>query len=447
MITHFTRRQAHYLSRTAIVVVIAAMAAGCSSHVDRFEGPIYTGSTGNQKKILNQGFEQPSFDDIAAGPTASTVKRNKVESADLPPANGYSPPSTTGSISKSSRLSPTLKPIPTSGGQSTLQAQAQAESGAQAPRTSRGWSTAGGTHVTVTSGDTLYSMSRRYGVPQKVLADVNGLDSAASLQAGQKIVIPTYSASPGRSATNSAPVRLPPANGEPSVTGTVPKSAARLNTTLPRPEPKPESVRVASVPATTVTDASVGTPSRKPEDTAAGAGRPTAKVGRAEKAAGEPSRVVTTERVGSKKEEKPEKVEVAALASNAADPNEGRFRWPVRGRIISEFGSKPGGTRNDGINLAVPEGTEVKAADDGVVIYSGNELKGYGNLILVRHSEGWVSAYAHNSKLSVSRGDSVRRGDTIGYAGATGSVSQPQVHFELRKGNKPVDPMRYMSRG
>lgn len=439
MITHITRRQAHYLSRTAIAVVIAAMAAGCSSHVDRFEGPIYTGSTSNQKKILNQGFEQPSFDDIAAGPTASSVKRNKVESAALPPANGYSAPSTTGSITKSSRLAPTLSPIPASSGSTTLQAQTQA------PRTSRGWSTAGGTKVTVTSGDTLYSMSRRYGVPEKVLADLNGLDSATSLQAGQTIVIPTYSASGSRSASSSAPVRLPPANGEPSVTGTVPKSAASLNSTLPRPEPKPESVRVAAVPASTVTDASVGTPSSKPEGARVYSAPTARRASEPDSAPAEPSRVVTTKRIDPKNEEKPEKVEVAAVANTARDPNEGRFRWPVRGRIISEFGSKPGGTRNDGINLAVPEGTEVKAADDGVVIYSGNELKGYGNLILVRHSEGWVSAYAHNSKLSVSRGDSVRRGDTIGYAGATGSVSQPQVHFELRKGNKPVDPMRYMS--
>ncbi|MEL7529636.1 MAG: M23 family metallopeptidase, partial [Pseudomonadota bacterium] len=124
--------------------------------------------------------------------------------------------------------------------------------------------------------------------------------------------------------------------------------------------------------------------------------------------------------------------------------SDAKFRWPVRGRIISDFGTKPGGGKNEGVNLAVPEGTPVKAADDGTVIYSGNELKGYGNLVLVRHSEGWVSAYAHNSELKVKRGDTIRRGDVIGLAGATGSVNQPQVHFELRKGNKPVDPLNHL---
>ena len=154
----------------------------------------------------------------------------------------------------------------------------------------------------------------------------------------------------------------------------------------------------------------------------------------------EPVRVIGTQK------QEPEAAPAKVAAVSSSDPDEGRFRWPVRGRIISDFGVKPGGTRNDGINLAVPEGTEVKAADDGVVIYSGNELKGYGNLVLVRHSDGWVSAYAHNSKLSVSRGDNVRRGDTVGLAGTTGSVSQPQVHFELRKGNKPIDPLRYLAK-
>jgi murein DD-endopeptidase MepM/ murein hydrolase activator NlpD len=138
----------------------------------------------------------------------------------------------------------------------------------------------------------------------------------------------------------------------------------------------------------------------------------------------------------------------AAAAVDAADPpsaNGTSFRWPVRGRIISAFGSKPNGERNDGINLAVPEGTSVKAAEAGTVIYAGNELAGYGNLVLIRHADGWVSAYAHNSEILVKRGDKVARGQTIGRAGATGSVNAPQVHFELRKGAKPVNPLDYLA--
>ncbi|OKL43463.1 peptidoglycan DD-metalloendopeptidase family protein [Pseudovibrio exalbescens] len=137
------------------------------------------------------------------------------------------------------------------------------------------------------------------------------------------------------------------------------------------------------------------------------------------------------------------------IQTASVDPKQGSeatryFRWPVSGRIISDFGPKPGGSHNDGINLAVPEGTEIKATEDGTIVYAGNELKGFGNLVLIRHSNGWVSAYAHNSELLVSRGDSVSRGQIIAKAGATGSVSQPQLHFELRKDNKPVDPLRHL---
>ncbi|MGA7788806.1 MAG: M23 family metallopeptidase, partial [Xanthobacteraceae bacterium] len=121
------------------------------------------------------------------------------------------------------------------------------------------------------------------------------------------------------------------------------------------------------------------------------------------------------------------------------------FRWPVRGRIIAAFGPKPNGLQNDGINLAVPEGTPIKAADDGVVAYAGNELKGYGNLVLVRHANGFVTAYANASEILVKRGESVKRGQVIAKSGETGNVTSPQLHFEIRKGATPVDPSQYLS--
>jgi murein DD-endopeptidase MepM/ murein hydrolase activator NlpD len=137
-----------------------------------------------------------------------------------------------------------------------------------------------------------------------------------------------------------------------------------------------------------------------------------------------------------------------AMAPAAPEPTAAAtsgFRWPVRGRIISGFGKKPNGERNDGINLAVPEGTAVKAAEDGTVIYAGNELKSYGNLVLIRHSSGWVSAYAHNGELKAKRGDEVRRGQVIALSGMSGGVTTPQVHFELRKDAAPVDPLQHLS--
>ena len=123
------------------------------------------------------------------------------------------------------------------------------------------------------------------------------------------------------------------------------------------------------------------------------------------------------------------------------------FRWPVRGRIVTAFGPKPSGQQNDGINVAVPEGTPIKAAEDGVVAYAGNELKSYGNLVLVRHSNGYVTAYAHASEIMVKRDDTVKRGQIIAKAGQTGTVAAPQLHFEIRKGSTPVDPMPFLEKG
>jgi murein DD-endopeptidase MepM/ murein hydrolase activator NlpD len=121
------------------------------------------------------------------------------------------------------------------------------------------------------------------------------------------------------------------------------------------------------------------------------------------------------------------------------------FRWPVRGRVIAGFGPKTNGQQNDGINLAVPEGTPIKAAEDGVVAYAGNELKGYGNLVLIRHGNGFVSAYAHASEILAKRGDQIKRGQVIARSGQTGNVTSPQLHFEIRKGATPVDPMQFLT--
>jgi murein DD-endopeptidase MepM/ murein hydrolase activator NlpD len=119
----------------------------------------------------------------------------------------------------------------------------------------------------------------------------------------------------------------------------------------------------------------------------------------------------------------------------------GDFRWPARGRVIAGFGANGG---NEGINIAVPEGTPVKAAEAGTVTYAGNEVKGYGNLVLIRHENGYVSAYAHNGSLNVKRGEQVKRGQVIATSGQTGNVTSPQLHFEIRKGATPVDPMKHL---
>ncbi|MHA1599246.1 MAG: peptidoglycan DD-metalloendopeptidase family protein [Alphaproteobacteria bacterium] len=122
------------------------------------------------------------------------------------------------------------------------------------------------------------------------------------------------------------------------------------------------------------------------------------------------------------------------------------FLWPVRGKVVTSFGPRKGGLHNDGINIAAPRGTPVRAAENGVVAYVGNELRGFGNLVLVKHAGGWVTAYAHNDKLLVRRGDKVARGQTIAQVGSTGNVARPQLHFEIRKGARAVNPTKLLDR-
>jgi murein DD-endopeptidase MepM/ murein hydrolase activator NlpD len=115
--------------------------------------------------------------------------------------------------------------------------------------------------------------------------------------------------------------------------------------------------------------------------------------------------------------------------------------------VISSFGAKAGGLRNDGINILLRKGTPVRAADHGVVAYTGNELRGFGNLILVRHGGGWVTAYAHTATISVNVGQTVRRGQVLARAGSSGGVGRPQLHFEIRRGRTAVDPLSHLSSG
>jgi len=237
-------------------------------------------------------------------------------------------------------------------------------------------------HV-VNRGDTLMSIAHRNHVPAAELAKANGIDANAKLKLGQKINVPGAKSA-------AAPVAALPAQ----VAGAQPGAVAAPATKMAAVEPAKEKARLAQATTT-------------PEAAAAVTETP----------------VKTAEATG-------------ALPT---------FRWPVRGKVITAYGAKANGKANDGINLAVPEGTPVKAAEDGVVAYSGNELKGYGNLVLVRHSNGYVTAYAHASELLVKRGDTIKRGQVIAKSGQSGEVGSPQLHFEIRKGSSPVDPLQFLN--
>jgi murein DD-endopeptidase MepM/ murein hydrolase activator NlpD len=143
----------------------------------------------------------------------------------------------------------------------------------------------------------------------------------------------------------------------------------------------------------------------------------------------------------------------SAARTPAAAPDEGppppamhggRFAWPVQGRVLASYGAGSGGAHNDGINIAAARGTPIKAVEGGVVAYAGNELRGYGNLVLVKHPDGLISAYAHCDELLVKKGEKVGPGQVIGRVGASGGVAEPQLHFELRRGKHPVDPREFL---
>lgn len=134
----------------------------------------------------------------------------------------------------------------------------------------------------------------------------------------------------------------------------------------------------------------------------------------------------------------------AALSLKPLNGQRGDFGWPVQGKVISSYGPKAGGLYNDGINIAATTGTAVKAAADGTVVYAGSDLRSYGHMVLVRHAGGFVTAYAHMQQATVARGATVRRGQQIGTVGNSGTVSQPQLHFEIRKGGQTYDPVRFL---
>jgi murein DD-endopeptidase MepM/ murein hydrolase activator NlpD len=263
---------------------------------------------------------------------------------------------------------------------------------------------------------------------------------------GKSLVIPVYNAA-SRQAASAAPA------GAAAVASAAPsRNLAKAATATKTPPNAPASMKLAADAAkgkaTRAADAA-----RKPEqkvaavdaskqraaETIKGAKKDAPKANESVKAK-EPAAQKARE-VVQKPVAEPERQQTAAAPAATAASDKPEFRWPARGRIIQGF--KNGA--NDGISIAVPEGTSVKAAESGVVAYAGSELKGYGNLVLIRHPNGFVSAYAHNGELSVKRGETVKRGQTIAKSGQSGNVSAPQLHFELRKGSTPVDPTQYLA--
>jgi murein DD-endopeptidase MepM/ murein hydrolase activator NlpD len=307
------------------------------------------------------------------------------------------------------------------------------------PKPAGAWTWDGGAPVTVGYGESVEHIAKKYGVPVSALLETNGITNAASVKPGQRLVIPRYVTS---SAPQASVAPVPAADsvhivqpGE-SLTGIARHHGVAVAVLARANNIQPYAKVNAGDRLTVPGGHPVATRQTQLQTAAPQIGQPRSVP--AERVASIPAQ---NARMATQEPEKTESVVATAEAAGSMPS----FRWPVRGRVIAGFGPKSGGAQNDGINLAVPEGTPIKAADDGVVAYAGNELKGYGNLVLIRHANGFVSAYAHASELLVKRGDTIKRGQVIAHAGQTGNVTSPQLHFEIRKGSTPVDPAQYLS--
>ncbi|HLY58144.1 MAG TPA: peptidoglycan DD-metalloendopeptidase family protein [Stellaceae bacterium] len=341
----------------------------------------------------------------------------------------------------------------------------------------------------VQPGDTLYGIARRTNAEAATLARLNHLEPPYILKSGAALTLPPEAAEPTPTvaeahpaaepppavATARAPVATPPPAAStspgpavPVAGGTImaqslaPPPGAKPATAQPSPAVPPPSppmaapVQTATLPPTASKPAplspppsasAVSPPSPPPPVTVVEKPAPAApepakpppakplpppepEVPAAAPAAAAPVAVATTEDVA------------AAVASHRA-PTSPLFYWPVRGKVLSVFGPAAGGTYNDGINIGAPDGAQIAATESGVVAYAG-EMSGYGNLLLIKHADGWVSAYAHTSAFLVQKGEHVRRGQAVAKVGSSGGIGRPQLHFELRQGRTAVDPLDHL---
>src|SRR5215472_5751467 len=261
--------------------------------------------------------------------------------------------------------------------------------------------------VKVRPGQTLSGIAHANHVPMQLVAEANHLAPPYRIEAGRTLIIPQSDQSP---VPLASPVEaVPPTSGQ--MAATKPPEAVPLERTVLPPPENPPTVAAEPTPRVPAASAPIAEPPH-----------PDVKPG-----ANAPARTAATE------------PPAPTATPSAPTSDSGTFLWPVRGHVVAGYGTGRDGTHNDGINIAAPRGAAIEAADGGVVAYAGNELRGYGNLILVKHPNGWISAYAHCDAILVKRGDKVSRGQVIARVGASGSVAEPQLHFELRRGNHAVD--------
>ncbi len=501
-----TRRLAVQLWKSGSVLVLGGLLTGCAGELMRFSDGFYTNAVPARPPVnvqtpypssapvtQQQSVYQPSQPTYASRPaytpqavpgvdtySTGSVSRQPVTApsvarSSLPTAPQAAPVQTQASA-------PVFEPRP-----APVQAQAPVQAAASAaassaPRSGEGWTRTGGTYVTLRQGETVYNLAKRYGVPANAIMEANNISDASSVQAGQQMLIPmyVYGAGVGVSAPDNNR-NVQSASSSTGTRSTVAPSAAPLPSTRPQtagaaPAAAPASVAggrytvqsgdtlsgIARRTGTTVS--ALKLTNAMSSDTVrigqtliipgqSGGNSSVAQVGGVDPIQTSSTQPVVAYTPPSATAPKPaaQTGSVAAIdagqtASAPAATGIATMRWPANGRIVSSFGSNVGGRPNDGIDISVPRGTPVKAAENGVVIYSGEGLKELGKTVLVRHANGMVSVYGHLDSASVNRGDNVTRGQTIGASGMSGSAKQPQLHFEVRKDTAPVDPVKYLSK-
>jgi murein DD-endopeptidase MepM/ murein hydrolase activator NlpD len=432
----------------AALALIAFGAAGCSADLQsRFQ----------QSSVANPfGYQGEATGSVsAAAPAPQAEQRelpqyarphSQVQSSALPPP-AVTAPQTTAVASQG-----------VSGGGRGLASYAPPAkpkletTGTIAPRSVAATRPQGGTTIIVGTSDTLELLAQRYHVTSAAILAANGYKGPRTLSPGQQLIIPSASvaAAPAAAAPATKPVASAGTNVHVVNHGETLAGIAHRNHVSVSELARANNL---DVKAPLKQGARLTVPAAKAAEAAPVAVQPVAV------AQPIPATTIGGPRLAAATPAAPQQSARYAQANPAPEPAEAApapkpsettsalptFRWPVRGKVITGYGAKTNGKSNDGINVAVPEGTPVKAAEDGVVAYSGNELKGYGNLILVRHSNGYVTAYAHASELLVKRGDTIKRGQVIAKSGQSGEVGSPQLHFEIRKGSQPVDPLQFLN--
>lgn len=495
--------------RLFAAVLLASVATGCSSDASRFGGLFSKSDNLTTNSIAGGNVPIPRSDVQGGGLAAAPVGQvNREEAVSQPfpdPVNTASTPvsrareaSTPINVQRVALADPASKsrdtslaqPMPAARNLAKAEQTLSADPVATATTSKGGWSTANAPAVLLRQGDTIATLSKRFGVPEKEILKANGLTSSSQAEPGQRILIPTFgvassaakaSASdaatsldvdkqknipvqpdsrdvailPGQSQSREKGVnRTDMAAGKQPVSGDgngqggtytvkagdsinriakangvsvdalrkengLTTAAIRIGQTLKIPggnAAAADQVVTASVPKKAETKVAKAETTKPAEYTA-----PVAKQSVTEVAS---------------REDVPEASPKATGIS--------KYRWPVRGAVIAGYGANVEGNRNDGINISVPEGTPIKAAENGVVIYSGSSLKELGNAVLVRHDDGTVTVYGNASELKVQRGQKIQRGQTLAASGMSGTATQPQVHFEVRKNATAVNPATFL---